>query len=70
LAESIARLRPATPDNAPVLGPTPVPGLLLATGHHRNGMLLAPITADAVVAQLRDGALPVTAAPFRLERFS
>ena len=70
LTETLARLRPATPDNAPVLGPTPVPGLLLATGHYRHGVLLAPVTADALVAILRDGELPAAAAPFTLERFS
>lgn len=70
LAETMARLRPATPDNAPVLGSTSVPGLLLATGHHRNGMLLAPVTADALVAVLGGGELPPPAAPFNLARFS
>jgi glycine oxidase len=44
-AEAIARLRPGTPDNAPVLGPAD-DGVLLATGHFRGGVLLAPVTAD------------------------
>lgn len=70
LVEMCARLRPATPDNAPVLGITPVPGLVLATGHHRNGMLLAPVTADAVVAVLKGEALPAEAQPFTLARFA
>jgi glycine oxidase len=70
LVEMCARLRPATPDNAPVLGPTPVPGLVFATGHHRNGMLLAPITADAVVSILRGDPLPAEAQPFTLARFA
>ena len=52
LVETIAGLRPTTPDNAPVIGPSAVDGLVLATGHHRNGVLLAPITADAVTAIL------------------
>jgi len=48
-----AGLRPSTPDNAPVLGAHPaLPGLHYATGHHRNGILLAPLTADVVAAQL------------------
>ena len=68
--EGIARLRPATPDNAPVLGPTAVDRLVLATGHHRNGVLLAPITADAITALLVDGKLPAEAEPFTIERFS
>ena len=49
-------LRPATPDNAPLLGAAPsVDGLVWATGHHRNGILLAPVTAELVAAAL-DGA--------------
>ncbi len=48
--EMSAGLRPATPDNAPVLGPAEeLAGLHWATGHHRNGILLAPVTADIVV---------------------
>jgi len=69
LAEASAGLRPGTPDNAPILGPAPVPGLVYATGHHRNGMLLTPVTADAVTAYLTGGALPEVAAPFTLDRF-
>ncbi len=50
IEEMSAGLRPATPDNAPVLGPSEeFAGLHWATGHHRNGILLAPVTADAVV---------------------
>lgn len=69
LAEASAGLRPGTPDNAPVIGPAPVPGLVYATGHHRNGMLLAPVTADVVTAYLTSGVLPEVAAPFTLDRF-
>jgi glycine oxidase len=48
--------RPSTPDNAPAIGPGALEGLTWATGHHRNGILLAPLTADLVVASLtRDG---------------
>jgi glycine oxidase len=50
-------LRPATPDNAPVIGPAELAGLTWATGHHRNGILLAPLTA-ALVADLLDPAAP------------
>ncbi|WP_406317030.1 glycine oxidase ThiO [Streptosporangium sp. NBC_01639] len=46
LADVIAGLRPGTPDNLPLVGPTALPGLSLATGHHRGGVLLAPLTAD------------------------
>jgi glycine oxidase len=48
----MAGLRPGTPDNLPLVGPGLIDGLLLATGHYRNGILLAPLTADAVAAQL------------------
>lgn len=58
LVESIAGLRPGSPDNAPFVGPTRVPRLLIATGHYRNGFLLAPITADAVATYLTTGNVP------------
>ncbi|MDA0637770.1 FAD-dependent oxidoreductase [Nonomuraea sp. MCN248] len=45
VADVVAGLRPGTPDNLPVIGPSGTPGLLLATGHHRGGVLLAPLTA-------------------------
>lgn len=68
---AVAGLRPGTPDNLPVVGKTRLEGLLLATGHYRNGILLAPITARAI-ADLADGGTlsgPITAAtPARLER--
>ena len=44
--------RPATPDNAPALGPAAIAGLLWAAGHHRNGILLAPLTAALLAAAL------------------
>ena len=50
--ETTAGLRPGTPDNGPIVGPTLVAGLVLATGHNRNGILLAPLTADSVAAAL------------------
>jgi glycine oxidase len=52
LVEAIAGLRPATPDNVPVIGPGAIDGLIVATGHFRNGILLAPLTAERVVALL------------------
>ena len=45
-------LRPGSPDNGPIVGTTPVTGLVMATGHYRNGVLLAPVTADEVVRLL------------------
>ncbi|HLU55636.1 MAG TPA: glycine oxidase ThiO [Pseudonocardia sp.] len=58
LVESAAGLRPGSPDNLPLIGARGPDGLLVATGHHRNGMLLAPVTADAVLALLRGEAVP------------
>jgi glycine oxidase len=52
LAETCAGLRPGTPDNGPLVGEAGTTGLLVATGHYRNGILLSPATADAVVALL------------------
>ncbi|MTV24183.1 glycine oxidase ThiO [Nitriliruptoraceae bacterium ZYF776] len=57
LQEATARPRPATPDGAPVIGHAELEGLLLATGHHRGGVLLAPLTAEAVV-DLLEGRAP------------
>jgi glycine oxidase len=52
MVATIAGLRPGTPDNLPLIGPGAIDGLLLATGHFRNGILLAPLTADRIAAQL------------------
>jgi glycine oxidase len=64
-----AGLRPGTPDGWPILGPSPLAGLFLATGHFRNGILLAPVTAlrlaDAVI-----GAASPDFSAFAVERFS
>jgi glycine oxidase len=62
--------RPTSRDDQPILGPTPVDGLVLATGHHRNGILLAPVTADLVAEFVLRGRLDPAAAPFTLERFA
>ena len=69
LAETRAGLRPTTPDNAPLLGPTALPGLHLATGHHRNGVLLTPVTGDVMAQVLTTGELPEVARPFSPDRF-
>lgn len=61
--------RPTSEDDAPILGATPVEGLLLAVGHHRNGILLAPATADALAALILGGAAMPEAAPLDLARF-
>ncbi|MDT0309803.1 glycine oxidase ThiO [Streptomyces sp. DSM 44917] len=69
LTETRAGLRPGTPDNAPLLGPSGLPGLQLATGHYRNGVLLAPVTGEALAESLTTGELPDWARPFRAQRF-
>ncbi|MFI5731445.1 glycine oxidase ThiO [Kribbella sp. NPDC051587] len=69
LVETIAGLRPATPDNAPILGPSGLEGLLWATGHYRNGVLLTPITAAIVGETVRTGVLPDLGKPFLRSRF-
>jgi glycine oxidase len=70
LAESLARFRPGTPDNAPLIGPGGVEGLLLATGHYRGGVLLAPVTAAAVVALVHGGEVPASVGPLSPRRFA
>jgi glycine oxidase len=52
LERAVAGLRPGTPDNAPLVGHGPLEGLLFATGHFRNGILLAPLTAAGIAATL------------------
>ncbi|MCH0566427.1 MULTISPECIES: glycine oxidase ThiO [unclassified Streptomyces] len=69
LTETLAGLRPGSPDNAPLLGPTGLDGLLLATGHHRNGVLLTPVTGDVMAHVLTTGELPDVALPFAPIRF-
>ena len=70
LVETTARFRPGTPDNAPLLGVSALPGLVLATGHYRNGVLLTPVTADAVAELLVTGVVPQALAPFTPQRFA
>ena len=69
LTETRAGLRPGSPDNAPLLGPTRLEGLLLATGHYRNGVLLTPVTGDVMAELLAGGELPQEARPFTPRRF-
>ncbi|MEV8523486.1 glycine oxidase ThiO [Streptomyces sp. NPDC052000] len=70
LTETRAGLRPASPDNAPLLGPTALPGLHLATGHYRNGVLLTAVTGDVMAHVLTSGELPDEARPFTPRRFT
>jgi glycine oxidase len=66
---SWSNFRPYTEDHLPVLGTTPVRGLVLATGHFRNGILLAPITAAAIAELVATGRSSVDLAPFSVSRF-
>jgi glycine oxidase len=61
--------RPTSDDDAPIIEEA-APGLVVATGHHRNGYLLAPATADAVAALVGEGNLPDFARGFGRARFS
>jgi glycine oxidase len=63
-------LRPGSPDNAPMIGASGVPGLMIATGHYRNGILLTPVTADEIVALIVDGRPGDIIAPFDPRRFA
>ena len=65
-----SNFRPFTEDHLPVLGATPVRGLVLATGHFRNGILLAPITAEAIAELVATGRSAIDLAPFSVTRFA
>lgn len=69
VSETWAGLRPATPDKRPILGPAPIEGLVLATGHHRNGILLTPQTARAIATYVASGDASELE-PFALGRFA
>jgi glycine oxidase len=70
IAETWVGFRPGSRDDAPILGPSGIDGLVIATGHHRNGILLTPVTAAAVSAYVLSGNLPGCAVPFAPSRFS
>lgn len=72
LTEAMAGLRPGSPDNAPMIGPVRCPGadgLVIATGHYRNGVLLAPLTCEAVSEVLAGNEPPEEVRPFSPMRF-
>ena len=69
LVETLAGLRPGTPDNAPIVGPGTLDGLLLATGHYRNGILLTPGTAEVIAAMLAGEPTPPEGQPVHPGRF-
>ena len=61
--------RPGSRDDAPILGRGPLQGLVYATGHYRNGILLAPVTADTIARLVLEDIVEPAIAPFGLERF-
>jgi glycine oxidase len=70
LAETCTGLRPGTADNGPIVGAAGRAGLFVATGHYRNGILLSPVTADAVVACLTGQRPAAEWEPFSPDRFA
>jgi glycine oxidase len=69
ILEDWAGLRPGTPDALPILGATTIPGYYVATGHFRDGILLAPVTAQVMTAVLDGGTPEFDLAPFSPARF-
>jgi len=70
LLETWVGHRPGSRDDAPILGRGPLEGLVYATGHHRNGILLTPVTADLVTDVVMEGRIDPAIAPFGLDRFT
>jgi glycine oxidase len=70
VAETWVGFRPGSRDDAPMLGPSGIDGLVIATGHHRNGILLTPVTVEAISAYLLTGRLSDSLLPFSPERFA
>lgn len=64
LAEATVGFRPGSPDNAPLVGRWQAEGLMVACGHHRNGILLAPLTAETVMAEITGAEPPPGSAVF------
>jgi glycine oxidase len=69
IVEMWAGLRPGSRDGAPILGLTDIQGLIMATGHFRNGILLAPLTAQTISQLILTGTTDDIIAPFGLARF-
>jgi glycine oxidase len=69
IAELWTGFRPGSRDDAPILGPSEIEGLVFATGHYRNGILLTPITARAIADYFLTGSIDQTIRPFGLDRF-
>jgi glycine oxidase len=69
IAETWVGFRPGSRDDAPMLGPSGIEGLVIATGHHRNGILLTPVSAAVISDYILSGRLPEMALPFAPQRF-
>ncbi len=69
LVESSAGLRPGSRDDAPILGETPIEGLIMATGHYRKGILLMPLTALSIAEVILERRIPTLIRPFGIDRF-
>lgn len=67
--EAWAGLRPGTPDNLPILGETSIPGYFVATGHFRDGILLAPVTAQVMAELITSGKADRDLSAFSPARF-
>jgi glycine oxidase len=70
IAETWVGFRPGSRDDAPMLGPSGIDGLAVATGHHRNGILLTPASAQVMSEFVLTGRLSELAQPFSPERFT
>ncbi len=70
IAETWVGFRPGSRDDAPMLGPSGIDGLVVATGHHRNGILLTPVSAAVMSDYILSGRLPEMALPFAPQRFT
>jgi len=70
IVETWTGFRPGSRDDAPILGHGVVDGLVYATGHHRNGILLAPVTADAVAGLILSGEADAVIRPYDIQRFA
>jgi len=69
IAETWVGFRPGSRDDAPILGACGIENLILATGHHRNGILLAPVTAETITSLVLTGQTASEIVPFALDRF-
>ena len=69
ILEMWSGLRPASPDHLPIIGPSSIPGVFYATGHYRNGVLLAPVTASIIAELIENGKMTTAIESFLPSRF-